>query len=310
MKIQQYCFGGKIGFQLRKKFPNLTSNLFLNVQRKKSNKIIKKYFDTQDISNLKPLFVSIETINRCNGTCPFCPCNIREETRPFYEMPDKIFKKIIKDLKKIDYSETLMLLANNEILLDKNILERLQYARKMLPKAHMKMFTNGKLLTPKIFQYILDNNLIDEMIINNYNSSSNLTKPIKKIWDMYKNKNINTKVIINIRYANEVLSNRANSSPNKKGNKIVKDYCALPFTDININPYGNLLICCCDAKEETNLGNIMDNDILTLFNNEKYINLRKKMKHGRNNINFCKYCDFNDMDTRKTLMLNKMRRKR
>ena len=97
------------------------------------------------------------------------------------------------------------------------------------------------------------------------------------------------------------------SSPNKEGSVIIKDYCVLPFTDININPDGNLLICCCDALEKTNLGNVMDNKIIDIFNNEKYISIREKMKMGRNSYNFCKYCDFNDIGTRKKLIKDKMK---
>lgn len=308
MKIKKECFGGALGFQLRKTFPNLCSNSYLNLQRRKSNKIIKKYIETVPLNKLNPLFISIETITRCNGTCPFCPCNIHDEKRPYKEMSEELFRKIIADLKKINYDKTLMLLANNEILLDKNILQRLEYARKELPNCHMKMFTNGKLLTIEKFKHILDNNLVDEMIINNYNSTRKLTPPIQKIYDKYKNKEINTKVTINIRYANEVLSNRANSSPNKTGQKIMTDYCALPYTDININPDGTLLLCCCDATEKTNLGNVKDTDLLTLFNSKRYVNVRKKLKNGRQNNEFCKYCDFNDVGTRKKLILEEIER--
>ena len=302
MKIKKYCFGGFIGFYARKFFPNLSSNLYLNIQRKSSNKIIKKYINSKSLDKFYPLFISIETVNRCNGTCPFCPCNIHDEKRPYMEMSDKVFKKIIDDLEKIKYNNTLMLLANNEILLDKKIFDRMRYARKKLPLCHMKMFTNGKLLTIKKFQYILDNNLVDEIIINNYSSSLKLNPEIQKVYDEFKNKNINISTVINMRYKDEVLSNRANSAPNKKTSEVINDYCALPFTDININPEGNLLICCCDALEKTNLGNVMDDDILSLFNNKKYINLRGKMLLGRSNNEFCKTCDFNDVGTRKDLM--------
>jgi len=303
-KIKIVCFGGRIGFFLRKVMPSICSKIYLNIARKKSNSTIKKYIKNKDLGEFSPIFISVETINRCNGTCSFCPCNVVDEKRPYKYMEDDMFYKIIDDLNKHDYSNTLMLLANNEILLDKNILQRLEYARKKVPNCHLKMFTNGKLLDDSIFSHIIDNNLVDEMIINNYNTSMELNSPIKKIYEKYKNFDFKQDIQINIRYSKEVLSNRANSSPNKKGEKIIKDYCCLPFTDININPYGNMLICCCDATEKTNMGNVMDKDLFELFNDKKYIELRKNMINGRNKNEFCKYCDFNDVGTRKHLMIN------
>jgi len=309
MKIKKKCFGGRLGFYLRVKFPKFCGDSYLLFQRKCSNYLIKKYINKMKLDKLNPLFISIETITRCNGTCPFCPCNIHDEKRPFMYMSDELFKKIISDLKKINYSNTLMLLANNEILLDKNILERLKYARIELPNCHMKMFTNGKLLSIETFEYIINNNLVDEMIINNYNDSMKLNKSIDKVYKKYRNKDIKTNVFINLRYSSEILSNRSNSSPNKKGKKIINDYCVLPYTDININPEGKLLICCCDATEKTNLGNVKNDDLIKLFNGGKYLEIRKKMLKGRSNYSFCKYCDFNDVGTRRKLIKKEMKKR-
>ena len=307
MKIRKKCFGGYPGFYLRKYFPKQCSTLYLWMQRKHSNRITKKYIQQFESSNFTPLFVSIETINRCNGTCPFCPCNIHDETRPYKEMSDALFQTVIQKLKEINYDKTLMLLANNEIFLDKKIVSRLQYTKENLPNCKIKIFTNGKLLTPKLFQTLLENDYIDEFIINNYNSTPKLTPPIKKIYDMYKKEEIHTKVTIQLRYANEILSNRANTSPNKKGKKKIKDYCALPYTDLNIGPDGTLLLCCCDATEKTNLGNIKEKDILSLFNSPAYQKVRKKLREGRDHYSFCQYCDFNDIGTRYDLMIEKLK---
>lgn len=307
MKIRIECFGGKLGFMLRKTFPRICGDSYLYLSRKMSNRLIKQYVNKKE-KDFKPLFISVETINRCNGTCPFCPCNIKDETRPYKEMNDKVFNKIIADLQQIKYNGTLMLLANNEIFLDKKIMDRLKYAREKLPDCHMKIITNGKLLTLKLFAELNHKKLVDELVINNYNSSTKLNPPIKKIYDNYKDKDLNMEVIINIRYCNEVLSNRAGTSPNKKNRKkIVKDICPLPYTDININPEGNLLICCCDATEKTNLGNVMDDNLIHIFNNKKYQAIRKKMKLGRNHYHFCQYCDFNDIGTRKQLIKEEMK---
>lgn len=55
-----------------------------------------KYVDECDIDNVDLfLRIDIETINRCNGTCPFCPVNAKAEQRPYAKMSEDLFKKNI-----------------------------------------------------------------------------------------------------------------------------------------------------------------------------------------------------------------------
>ena len=51
-----------------------------------------------------PLFdhVEIETINRCNGVCAFCPVNINNDSRVFSIMQEELFEKIIDELAEMD----------------------------------------------------------------------------------------------------------------------------------------------------------------------------------------------------------------
>ena len=68
-KIKIANFGGMLGFNLRKYFPTICSNMYLKLIRKSSNRIIKTYINSKNLNEFKPLFISIETINRCNGMC-------------------------------------------------------------------------------------------------------------------------------------------------------------------------------------------------------------------------------------------------
>jgi MoaA/NifB/PqqE/SkfB family radical SAM enzyme len=79
--------------------------------------------------------IEIETINRCNGKCTFCPANSHMDTRPFAKMDEALFKKIINDVGELNYSGFLGLQSNNEPFMDKNIIERIAYARQRCPCA-------------------------------------------------------------------------------------------------------------------------------------------------------------------------------
>ena len=288
MKIKKVSYGGIIGFKLRKILPKLCSKGFLTLKRIQANKTGKQFIN-RIIKNDKiyPSIVSIETINKCNGECSFCGCNRNNDKRKFKIMDDNLFKKIINDLKQNEFDGILMLVMNNEPFLDNKIIEKLEYAKKALPKARMKLISNGSKISIDQINYI-----------NNYNTTMKLNSNIQKLYDEFKNTNFNFEIKIDIRYSGEILSNRANTSPNNKGTTEITSICTLPYTDFNINPYGVATLCCCDAKELTNFGNLNEETILEIFNNEKYKKVRELMKNGRNGYSFCKYCDFIDTGMR------------
>lgn len=299
MKMKISSYGGAIGFELRKKIPRICSKAFLILKRKQANKISKEFIDRiLEEKEIYPSIVSIETINRCNGNCSFCGCNKEVDERKFKIMEKNIFEKIIQDLKYNQFDGVLMIVMNNEPFMDKEIIKKLEYSRNQLPKAKMKLISNGSLILKEQFEYINKNKLLDELIINNYNTTMKLNNNIQKLYDEFKNQDLNFLVKIDIRYSGEILSNRANTSPNSKGEKIIKDFCTLPYTDFNINPYGIATLCCCDAKEKTNFGNIKNQTISEIFNSQKYKEVRRLMKNGRNKYDFCKFCDFIDRGMR------------
>ena len=308
MKVKIKSYGGLVGFYLRKYVPNFCSNSYLFLQRKLSDFPNKKYM-TVNTERVIPLFVNIETISKCNGLCSFCCCNIKEDTRKTKVMSDETFKKIIDDLARITYDGVITLNINNEPFLDKDLILKLKYVREKIPNAYSYLYTNGSLLNIKKIQEIIDFNLLDELVINNYSTKYKLNNTNAKLYKYLKNEKLNFKITINLRYSNEILSNRANSSPNKKGYKVINSYCSIPYTDLNIFPDGIVGICCCDTKEVTNLGNVNEDNIIDIFNNDKFMNLRKKMIKGRSYNEFCKYCDFNDIGTRRKRIKNKLKSK-
>lgn len=98
-----------------------------------------------------------------------------------------------------------------------------------------------------------------------------------------------------MRYLQEVLTNRAGSSPNKKATE--KEYtqsCLLPFTDLWITPNGKVGICCCDNLEVTDLGDLNTQTLRECWSGPKITAVRKAVAQGRNHYPFCKNCDFID----------------
>lgn len=301
MGIDVVSYGGKIGFDLRRVFPKLTSFLYLNLQeviRAKETKSLIDGIMRQEVK--KPLFVNIETINRCNGTCPFCPANVKAETRPLKKMSDELFYKIIADLETVEYDKIISLYINNEPFLDTRMPQMLKYVREHLPKATVLIFTNGTMLTPQIMDEIAD--CFDQMYINNYNTKYELLPSSKAVFEYVKAneaKFCKCKISIQMRYANELLANRAGTAPNKPATqKKYKWLCLMPYTDMCIFPDGKVGLCCNDTKEVTDYGNVREESVLKLFNSDKLNETRRQMASGRNNIEYCSVCDVIDSGIR------------
>lgn len=302
MPIRMVNFMGRFGWEMQKRFPKLSSEGYLSMQfltRRKSQKEFIKYFMEKD-EVPKPLIVNLETINRCNSTCEFCTANKHAEKRPYKRMEDSLFYSIIDQLHDWNYKGHLTMYGNNEPWLDTRIVEFHKYAREKLPDSYIFMSTNGLLLNVDKVKAIVP--YVNQLIINNYCLDMKLHDNLKEIWDYVKAHPEEFKdvdILIQMRYIKAVLTNRAGSAPNKQATeRVIKETCLMPYTDMWITPDGRLGICCCDNFEVTELANLNEVSLPEAWNTAKYQQLRNLVKDGRQNYPFCKHCDFIDAGLR------------
>lgn len=302
MPIRVVSYGGKVGFWARIHFPKTTSFAYLSLQTiLRKQKTLNYIYDfLQNDHPHKPLLINIETVNRCNGTCAFCPANRLDEKRPFLKMSDELFDKILDDLVKMKYEGVISLYINNEPFLDKRMPQMLNRVRRRLPKAFILVFTNGTVLTPEIIDAISGS--VDLMYLNNYNDSYDLLPTTKTVQSHVEhNAELFSKmnIVVQRRYAKEYLANRAGTAPNKQESvKIFRSPCILPFTDMTIFPDGKVGLCCNDTLEKTCYGDLNSQSIADIFDGEALAEVREKMKHGRDGYSFCKHCDVIDSGIR------------
>lgn len=302
MSVKYHNFGGVIGWNLQKYFPNLSSNSYLKLQRSTRNKLQQEYIDyflsTEEPP--MPLVVNLETINRCNSTCSFCTANKNAEKRPYKRMEDSLFYSIIDQLADWGYTGHLTLYGNNEPFLDTRIVEFHKYCREKLPHSFIFLSSNGLLLTVDKVKEIIP--YVNQLIINNYCRDMKLHDNVKEIYEYAKSHPEEFKdveLLIQMRYMDAVLSNRAGSAPNKTNDiKIIKETCLMPYTDMFIFPDGRMGICCCDNFETTTLADLTKTPLKEAWNSPQYQKLRKDIRTSRADYTFCKYCDFIDAGLR------------
>ena len=264
-------------------------------EKMKKNAIIKDVDSCVEIVKKQslPLFnhVEIETYNRCNGVCSFCPVSVVNESRAECRMDTDLFYKVINDLKAINYSGRLALFSNNEPFLDERIIEFHKYTRAQLPNARMHLYTNGTLLTLEKFQEIID--CLDELIIDNYNQELRLIPTVQRIKEYCEaSPALVKKVTIFLRKPNEILTTRGGTAPNRKERtSYEKDSCMLPYSQMIIRPDGKVSLCCNDPLGKTTLGDLRTQNIVDVWQGEKCNEVRKLVSMGRENYQQCKYCD-------------------
>lgn len=249
--------------------------------------------ETERLYEKQGLFnhIEIETINRCNGFCSFCPVNHNADPREKKIMERELFENIVRQLAEMEYAGRFTTFSNNEPLLDDRIIEFNRYARERLPKAKMHLFTNGTLLT--LDKFIALAEVLDELIIDNYQQELQLIKPCREIKEYCdRNPELKKKVTIVLRKPHEVLTSRGGNAPNRKNvGDYGKDRCVLPFKQLIIRPDGKISLCCNDAVGKYTLGDLTKESILDVWNGARFAMVRKCLYEGRENWGNCRQCD-------------------
>ncbi len=248
--------------------------------------------------------ISIETINRCNGKCSFCPVNVKQPQRKYALMEVDLFNKIIEELADLNYRGTVCFSLNNEPFLDERICDFITKARELLPEARFIMWTNGSLINSDHLCVLVP--IMDKIYIDQYSEKGGVREGLKntlKEADLINEKDYKIyneldfsggeTISIFIRNSNEILSSRGGNAPNKKIKRISARKCTRFFVELPIRPDGKVSLCCSDALGQFTLGDISKDSLLDVWRGEPYTEVRRKMiRYGRKGIPLCKYCDF------------------
>lgn len=238
-----------------------------------------------------PRKIEIETINRCNGKCSFCPVNANEPQRPYAKMSEELFVKIIDELQDLGYRNKISLFSNNEPLLDERIIDWHKYAKEKLYNAIFILYTNGTLLTIEKLTVLMK--YCDKIVIDNYSDEGDIHENLIEIKEfLSRNNKYSKKVCLELRKENEVLTSRGGAAPNKKRANVITAKCVLPFQMMVIRPTGEVSLCCNDALGKVTLGDCSRESISEIWFGNHFCEVRNKMSNiGRQALPLCKSCD-------------------
>lgn len=273
-----------------------------------------------------PPYLLIEPVSTCNLRCPFCFQTDTTFTRkPFMGVMDfELFKKIIDEANTLGVGAITMA-SRGEPTLHKNFAEMLDYVGKKENIFEVKINTNATFLNDKICHSIFENN-ISQIVIsadhyqkNEYErlrKNSNFEKILKNIDNLFEirkknypnstteirisgidsDKTLNREKFRNfwLKRSDHVTASFALERWNTYENKVheeIDDPCENLWDRLYVWFDGKVNPCDADYKSYLSYGNIRNNSIKEIWNNQVIKKLRDEHKNGlRNKTNPCDRC--------------------
>jgi len=248
--------------------------------------------------------VEIEINTGCNRRCYYCPNSKYDRellmNRKF--MDEGLFRKIIDELSDLDYFGRIHPSFYGEPLLDKRLPDLVKYTREKLPKAHIRILTNGDFLTVNLFNHLLSCG-VNSFEISLHESGS-MSKNIALLLEYLKDKpELKKKVLLRTpqKEVKKELSKLGfrvdylNSLFNRGGlievpKEILRPIskCDAPSKCLEIDVNGNVVLCCNDYLSSVVLGNLKEESIMEVWRKNKEI--RRKIRKGIFEFDICKKC--------------------
>lgn len=268
--------------------------------------------------------IQTEVCNFCNAECVFChwPNMVRAKG----VMSMDLFRKIVDEAATIPEVNQFTLTGLGETLIDKHLIERLKYVRKMMPKLEcLDLYTNGTLLTDKMIDDLVG--LIDVLYVSLNAVDEGQRQQIMKLDDyeevkeqchnaIKKAKGTRTRVVVKCVGSKDLLEagdaelflNEWHGPHDQGGNAFIhlegnwggdtfkmrtvpRRACFRALTQIMILWDGRVSLCCFDGEGKVTLGNLNTQGIREVYNGEKALNYRLAHVEGRRHtLDLCKDC--------------------
>jgi radical SAM protein with 4Fe4S-binding SPASM domain len=116
---------------------------------------IHKWLESR--GELFPMVIQIQTINRCNAACGFCPYPYTIHLQAKQIMDDALYSKIVEECVAEPDLHDFVPMSKNEPLLDIKMEQRVrEFKSKAQPHQMVELVTNGSPLTPARAQSLVD----------------------------------------------------------------------------------------------------------------------------------------------------------
>lgn len=226
--------------------------------------------------------IEITTINKCNRNCRTCPNFVIEKNGELME--ERVYFKIMDDLKRANYRGRISPYDMNEPTLDQRLPDWIARTRAMFPDNLITIGSNGMAIDQDYVRMLFSKGLsqilitcYDEFVYEKFKS---MDDPRLRLWPVF-NEDLD-----------KIFMNRGGNI-DVGVDCVVKKPCEKGLQQCMINWQGDMILCCSDYYYTTVAGNVMDEDVIKLFNCEKFKKIRELLADGkRDKIELCSKCNF------------------
>lgn len=239
------------------------------------------------MSDRLPLAIEIEINSECNLSCAYCP-NSKASRLEKGHMKVETFETLMKQLQQVDYSGRISFHFYNEPTLSPNLNLFVSMTKKYLPRAKSVLYSNGTKLNKESMEQLYSDGL-DRFFITEHHQVTldNLSFASQDLSIE------NTEKFKYSSYKELPLTNRGGAV--KAGKRIegtLTTPCFIPQCVMVVSLLGNVIACYEDYFQKHVMGNIHEQDIMTIWKSEKYSSFRKDLKAGlRAKHEVCKTCN-------------------
>lgn len=235
--------------------------------------------------------LDIETTTYCNRRCSYCPNSIFERSLRKNErlMSPALFRKIIDELTDMGFDGRLSPTRYGEPLTDSRLISFMEYAHARLPRAAIKLYTNGDFLTAPLLDQLYDAGVRDYLITVQSADEPAFTNSINRISQLkkhVKSKHRKIKLQYQTWYDMDLVN---------RGGLIAVDERRQPSWScsdeaIAIDYRGDVLLCCNDYLGVTAFGNLQDESLIDIWSKPEFVKIRRELSRNVYTLDICKKC--------------------
>jgi len=239
-----------------------------------------------------PTWVELSLIDVCNRTCSFCPKSDPKVAPDTYQMMSrKLIDKVHDDLVAMNYTGTIALCGYGEPLLHKDIS---YIVKKLSNVAPVEIITNGDVLTSKRLQDLYLSKA-SKVLVSMYDGP----EQIEKFETIAKKANVPQDfLILRDRWYDASkdygvkLTNRAGTIDTGEQPSLEKyTKCFYPTYQFLIDWNGDIFLCPQDWQRRVTMGNMMQENIMNIWNGKILTKFRKNLLKGKRNCAPCNACN-------------------
>lgn len=269
----------------------------------------------------QPYEVSLETLALCNAKCTFCPYETL--ARKGEEMPSELIHRLIEEMASFEIPFYISPFKVNEPFLDKRLIGICSMINRCVPRARIRLFSNGSPLTEaKLLEINRLNNIEHLWISLNATDASEYQRIMGLVFDRTARRLDDLhRLFANGYFRHPVVLSKVSTTPREEikfaeycadrwpnfslsiikqdgwlgyvppSNPAIPDTPCVRWFELSILATGTASLCCMDGKGEFPIGDVKKQSLLEIYNSPHWRQRRLEL-WSRQKIYPCSTCTY------------------